>query len=72
VVLRVVPTVDYSAELEALLAKRLTELFKGEMRVEVVTVDRIAHEPSGKRLLTKVELQSESSAPDGPRASSTS
>jgi phenylacetate-CoA ligase len=62
VVLRVVPTDAYSPDFEAVLRTSLTELFRGEMRVEVMTVDRIDHEPSGKRLLTKVELAGEPSS----------
>jgi phenylacetate-CoA ligase len=58
VILRIVPTADFTEELATKLA-RAAETFLGPgMRVRVETVERIAVEASGKRLVIKSELPS--------------
>ena len=53
VVLRIVPTTRFSADLARKLAQDLEEFLGPGLRVQVETVDRIAVEASGKRLIIK-------------------
>jgi phenylacetate-CoA ligase len=53
VVLRVVPSVRFSAETGRALQRDLEEFFGPAMRVSIDVVDRIPLEPSGKRLIIK-------------------
>jgi phenylacetate-CoA ligase len=57
--LRLVPTAAYTDQVGQQLAESLTALFEHQMRVSVRTVESIAPEPSGKRLLTKLEPRAE-------------
>jgi len=56
VVLRVVPTPRFTAEYARRLEEALEDFLGPGMAVRVETVDRIAAEPSGKRLVIKSEL----------------
>ena len=58
VVVRVVPTARFSAEFASELEEGLAGHLGPGMRVAVEAVDRIAAEPSGKRLIIKSELPS--------------
>jgi phenylacetate-CoA ligase len=57
--LRVVPTAAYTDRVGQHLADSLTTLLEHQMRLSVRTVERIPPEPSGKRLLTKLEPSAE-------------
>ena len=56
VVLRIVPTPSFTAAFARELEGALAEFLGPGLDVRIVTVDRIAAEPSGKRLVIKAEL----------------
>ncbi len=56
VVLRVVPTPAFTAEVASELQRSFAEFLGADMRVTVEAVQAIATEPSGKRLVIKSEL----------------
>ena len=65
VVLRIIPTARFSAELARTLARDLEAFLGPGLRVQVETVDRIPVEASGKRLIIKRSRGSRSS-PSSP------